>query len=68
MYLMKENEAKKIKKRFKGVFLAKEVGISPSYISLILDGKKTCPKRTAFCLTKVIDNEAEIEDFFERIV
>ena len=65
--VIKEEVAKTIKKRFKGIYIAKEVGISPSYVSLILDGKKSCAKRTAFCFTKVIDKDAEIDDYFERI-
>lgn len=68
MYIMKEKEAKRIKKDFKVLYLAKEVGISPAYVSLILNCKKSCPKRTAFCITKVINKDAEIENFFERIV
>ena len=68
MFVMKEKEAERIKRKFKGISLAKEVGISPTYVSLILSCKKSCPKRTAFCLTKAIDKDAEIEKFFERIV
>ena len=67
MYLIKEEQAEKIKKRIKGSYLAREVGISPGYVSLILDGKKTCAKRTAFCLVKAINKDAEIEDYFDRI-
>lgn len=67
MYIMKEKEGKRIKKDFTELQLAKTIGVSPAYVSLILNCKKTCPKKTAFCMTKAIDSNAEIEKYFERI-
>lgn len=67
MYIIKEEQAKKIKEKFKLDGIAKEVGISKPYISLIFSGKKTCPKRTAYCIVKMINSTLEIEDIFNRV-
>jgi len=67
MYYIKEEKVNEIKKNFKGIDIAKKVGISPTYVSLVINGLKTCPKRTAFCLAKAFNNDAEIQDYFERI-
>ena len=67
MYVLKEEIAEQLKRKYRGDYFAKEIGISNTYISLILNRKKTCPKRIAYCITKVINNEAEIEEYFERI-
>ena len=67
MYIMKEEEAEKIKRKYRQNYIAEEVGLSITYISLILSGKKSCPKRTAYCITKTIDENSEIEDLFVRV-
>ncbi len=66
MFILKEKEAERIKRKYKETYIAEEVGISTTYVSLILARKKTCPKRTAFCIAKTISENAEIDDFFER--
>lgn len=66
-YLIKQEIAEDIKKKFRYPYLMKTIGISKSYVSLILNRKKVVPKPVAYCLTKVVDKEAEIEDFFEVV-
>lgn len=45
-----------------------EIGITRPYLSFILNKKMGCHKTTAFCITKYLDKNAEIDDFFERKV
>ena len=63
MYIFKEGLEVKIKQ----VEACKVIGITQANLSLILNRKMPCRKVVAFCITKYIDKEAEIEDFFERV-
>lgn len=65
MYLIKEEKAKEIKRKYKQEYIRNEVGISKSYISLILSRTRSCSKKTAYCITKLVNEDAEIEDYFE---
>lgn len=47
--------------------IAEEIGISEAYFSKILNRKKKCSKLVAYCITKRIDNDKEILDYFERV-
>ena len=67
MYLFKKEKREEIKKKYRQDYIASEVGISSCYISLVLSGKKSCSKRTAYCIVKAVDENAEIEDFFEVV-
>lgn len=64
-YYLKKDKATEILKKYKSNYIADEIGISPTYISLMLSGKRSCPKRIAYCFTKVININAEIEDYFD---
>lgn len=67
MYIFKEERRNEVIQKFKMTFLCKQVGLTKGYFSLIINGKKTCPKRTAYCITKYFDSDAEIEDYFDRL-
>ena len=43
---------------------AKEIGITQPTLSNIINGKVACRKVVAYCITKYIDINAEIEDYF----
>lgn len=45
---------------------SEQIGISPNTLGLILRGKLNCSKMTAYCITKLLFMEAEIDDFFIR--
>lgn len=47
--------------------VAKVIGITRQYLGDIINNKKNCSKLVAYCITKFIDSEKEIEDFFERV-
>ena len=66
MYILKEN----IVVDFNGVTqrrMAKNIGITEQTLSKILNRKMACSKMIAYCITKLNDSEAEIEDYFERV-
>lgn len=44
----------------------KTIGLSNTSMSQILKGKVACRKVVAYCITKYIDENAEIEDYFTR--
>lgn len=46
--------------------IAKEVGITEETLSRIINQKQNTTKMTAYCITKAINNEAEINDYFNR--
>jgi len=45
---------------------SKIIGISRVYLTDILNGRKACSKVIAYCITKYLNEDAEIEDYFER--
>ena len=47
--------------------IAKVVSRDVATIIRIFKGKQTCSKVTAYVITKAINSNAEIEDFFERV-
>lgn len=66
-YLMKKETAEKIKNTFRGQFFIEELGISKSYLSLVLTRKKRIPKRSAFAFVKLIDKEGKVLDYFDAV-
>lgn len=62
MYLLTEDI--KIKNVGKA---SNEIGINISTLSRILHKKQNCSKIMAYCITKYIDPEAEISDYFLKI-
>lgn len=66
MYHFKENKKEEIIKKYKLTNMAKEIGISLTYLSNILNGKNNCKKVVAYCITKMVDNTKEVEYFFTK--
>lgn len=64
MYIFKEEKRQEIIEKYKMTYLCNQVGLTKGYFSQIINGKKTCPKRTAYSITKYFDSDAEIEDYF----
>lgn len=46
---------------------AEIIGVSEGYFSKILNSKRKCSKILAYSITKTLNENSEIEDFFERI-
>lgn len=66
-YMMKDSTIKKIREKYRIEYIANQVGISFTYLSLIINKRKHCSKMVAYAITKTIDSEAEIDELFERI-
>lgn len=67
MYIFKTELFDSIKEKYKVKSIAKTVGLTNGYLSQIFNGKKTCPKTTAYVITKVLNEDAEIEQYFTRL-
>lgn len=63
MYIFKKNLIIKINQ----TKASKVIGIAQPTLSNILNRKVACRKVVAFCITKYIDQNAEIEKFFEVV-
>ena len=63
MYYLKENDDVKINQTIDG----EVIGLTQPTLSNILNRKVDCRKVVAFCITKYIDENAKIEDYFEKI-
>lgn len=63
MYFFKENVDVKINQTIAG----EVIGLTQPTLSNILNRKVACRKVVAFCITKYIDENAKIEDYFEKI-
>lgn len=61
MYYFKKQGIKINKTKASGV-----IGITREYLTHVMNRKMPCSKIVAFCITKYLDKEAEIEDYFEK--
>ena len=43
------------------------IGLTEASLSNILNRKVTCRKVTAYCITKYINENAEIENYFDKV-
>ena len=60
MYIIKTEKTKKIKQSK----ACKNIRLAQPTLSNILNGKVACRKVVAFCITKYLNENAEIEDYF----
>lgn len=63
MYIFKKDVNVKINQ----TKASKIIGLAQPTLSRIFNRVVACRKVTAYCITKYIDENAEIEDFFERV-
>ena len=63
MYKFKEGLDIKINKSS----ACKIIGITRQYLTNIMNHKKTCSKHVAYCITKYLDENLEISDYFDRV-
>ena len=64
MYKFKDRE---VMKRYKKCEVAKDIGLSKSYFTNVINGKVVCSKLVAYAITKYLSSEAEVDMFFERV-
>lgn len=51
---------------FKQTAIAKEAGLNIATVNRIFNGKQGCSKTTAYCISKIINANAEIKDYFKK--
>lgn len=66
MYVLND-KAKDLLSNFKFKKIAQIIGINPDTLSKMVKKNKPCMKLTAYCLTKLLNADAEIEDYFTRV-
>ena len=66
MYILKENIVVDLKCETQRK-VAEKIGITEQTLSKILNRKMACSKMIAYCIVKINNSEAEIEDYFEII-
>lgn len=47
--------------------MAEIIGLAPDTVRRIIKGTQSCSKQVAYCITKFLNSEAEIEDYFKRV-
>lgn len=62
MYLLKEGLDIQVNK----TLASETIGVTREHLTNILNRKKTCSKILAYCITKYLSENAEIEDYFIR--
>ena len=65
-YLLKPSVAEEIKLKYKNSYISEKLGLSGSYVSLIIHRHRSIPKRLAYSFTKAINEKYEIEELFEE--
>ncbi len=64
MYLFRD---KNVAITYNKVQMAKVVGLNPDTLRRVINGKQNCSKLVAYCITKFLNSEAEIVDYFDRV-
>ena len=57
---------KNVMKMYNKTKVAEYIGITVQTLSRIINGKQDCSKLVAYCITKFLNQEAEIEDYFYK--
>lgn len=47
--------------------IARKVGVTRQTVLNVFNGKSRCSRDMAYCLTKALNSEAEIYDYFVRV-
>ncbi len=67
IYLFKVEKKKELLEGRKIKNIAEQVGITKCFLSSVLGRKRPCSKLVAYCITKSLNKELEIDDCFDRI-
>lgn len=63
MWKFKDKEKAKM---FNKTQMAKVIGLNADTLRRVINGKQECSKLVAYCITKFLNSEAEIEDYFDK--
>lgn len=64
MYYFKETEKARALSGRTITYVANKIGVTAPFLTSVLNGKRHCSKLTAYCITKCLCQESEIEDYF----
>lgn len=64
MYKFRDKDAMKIYNKAEA---AKEIGLAPETLRRVVTGTQLCSKLVAYCITKFIDSNSEIKDYFDYV-
>lgn len=67
-FKLNKEELKKILDGRTKISIAEKVGLTRQTVINVLNRKQSCRKGTAYCITKALNSEAEIPDFFVRVM
>ena len=67
MYKFKIEKKNELTNKYKLSDVADMIGLNLSTISRIINGKQACKKVVALCITKLLDQNKEINEYFIRI-
>ena len=57
---------KEVAKTYNKEQMAKVIGLNPDTLRRVINGKQECSKLVAYCITKFLNYETEIEDYFVK--
>lgn len=60
-------KGKDLAKNYNKTQVAKIIGLNADTLRRVINGKQVCSKLVAYCITKFLNKDAEIEDYFELI-
>ena len=66
MYLFNKTEKANILSGRTITYVANKIGVTPTFLTSVFNGKRTCSKTVAYCIVKCLCQEAEIEDYFVK--
>ena len=55
---------KEVAKTYNKEQMAKVIGLNPDTLRRVINGKQECSKLVAYCITKFLNSESEIEEYF----
>ena len=66
-YRVKADSIKEVRRKYKTQMFIDETGYTISYLTNIFNGRIIVPKSTAYAITKCIDKDGNILDYFEEV-
>lgn len=66
-YRMKKEASEEIDRIYKRKLFMDEIGLSKSYLSLVFHGRKDIAKVYAYAITKCVDLNKDILDYFDEV-
>lgn len=66
MYYFDTNEKENALQGRTITYVAKQIGITSAFLTSIFNGYRGCSKTVAYCITKCLNRDLEIQDYFYK--